>query len=210
MLKQAAAWFLISCLFLPFAWADEQADIKAINKVFSKIIPGSKPDSVSPSSLGGIYEVVYGAQVLYMSNDGRYVIQGDLIDLEKQENVTESTRSIQRAKLVKGIDDATAIIFAPKEVKHTITVFTDIDCGYCRKLHREINQYLDQGIKVRSHEHFLCPRVRLRQVVAIVGGHERNAAFAREAYQVPIHRAVDFQALVLHLQEEIALAKNVL
>jgi thiol:disulfide interchange protein DsbC len=129
--------------------ADEKSDIKEIKKVFSQIVPDALPDIVSPSALEGIYEVVYGAQIIYMSKDGRYVIQGDLIDLKSRTNLTEGTRSIQRAKLVKSIDDSSAIIFEPKKVKHTITVFTDIDCGYCRKLHREINQYTDLGIKVR-------------------------------------------------------------
>ena len=131
------------------AAADEASDIAAIKKVFSEILPGSKADSIQLSALGGLYEVVYGAQVLYMSGDGRYVIQGDLIDLKDRTNITEATRSVQRAKLVENIKDDTAIIFKPQKVKHTITVFTDIDCGYCRKLHREMEQYLDKGIKVR-------------------------------------------------------------
>lgn len=129
--------------------ADESADVKIIKNVFAQIIPGKTPDVISPSAVEGLYEIVYGAQVLYMSKDGRYVIQGDLIDLSSRTNITEVTRSIQRAKLVKNIEDNTSIIFAPKQVKHTITVFTDIDCGYCRKLHREMSQYLNLGIKIR-------------------------------------------------------------
>lgn len=131
------------------AQAGEKEDIKAIKTVFAKIMPGSTPNSIAPARLNGLYEVVFGAQVLYMSPDGRYVIQGDLIDLVKKENITEAARSVQRAKLVKNIKDDTTIVFEPKEAKHTITVFTDIDCGYCRKLHREIKQYLDEGIRVR-------------------------------------------------------------
>jgi len=130
-------------------WADEKADIANIKDRFSKVLPGSTPDHISPSVLPGVYEVVYGAQILYMSSNGQYVIQGDLIDLDKRENITESTRKVQRAKLLNDIQDDTTIIFTPKKVKHTITVFTDIDCGYCRKLHKEIQDYLDAGIKVR-------------------------------------------------------------
>jgi len=146
--------FAIVLLLSSFTWistsvADEKAEISAIKKVFSQILPDSKADIISPSAIGGIYEVVYGAQVLYMSSNGRYVFQGDLIDLQTRKNITEGTRSVQREKLVKNIEDNTSIIFTPKDVKHTITVFTDIDCGYCRKLHREINQYTDLGIKVR-------------------------------------------------------------
>jgi len=131
------------------AIAGEKEDIKAIKKVFSSIMPGTTADAIAPAAMNGLYEVVFGAQVLYMSPDGRYVIQGDLIDLVKKENVTEARRSVQRAHLVKGIKDETAIVFEPKEAKHTITVFTDIDCGYCRKLHREMQDYLDEGIRVR-------------------------------------------------------------
>ena len=142
--------FIGMCLSIS-AIADEQSDIEEIKKVFSQIIPGSSPDVIAPSALNGIYEVVYGAQVLYMSSNGRYVIQGDLIDLNTRVNLTEGTRSVQRAKLVKNIDESSTIVFEPKpeKVKHTITVFTDIDCGYCRKLHREMDQYTDLGIKVR-------------------------------------------------------------
>jgi len=138
------------CLFAAMlVWADEKADIANIKDRFAKILPGEMPDQVSQSVLPGIYEVVYGAQILYMSSNGQYVIQGDLIDLNKRENITESTRKVQRARLLNDIQDETTIIFTPEKVKHTITVFTDIDCGYCRKLHKEIQDYLDAGIKVR-------------------------------------------------------------
>ena len=140
--------FLFSSFVSPII-ADEKSDVMGINKVFSEIMPGTKVDSVKVSAFSGLYEVVYGAQVLYMSGDARYVIQGDLIDLKDRTNVTEATRSVQRASLVQNIEDDTAIIFDPKDVKHTITIFTDIDCGYCRKLHREMDDYLAKGIKVR-------------------------------------------------------------
>lgn len=130
--------------------ADERADIDNIVQVFSKILPGETPEVVSPSVLPGMYEVVYGMQVMYMSNDGRYVLQGDIIDLDKRENITEAVRSGQRLKLVKTLDPSTMIVFKPKEkTKYVLTVFTDIDCGYCRKLHRQIDEYLAKGIEVR-------------------------------------------------------------
>jgi thiol:disulfide interchange protein DsbC len=106
---------------------------------------------ISPSPIPGLYEVVAGAQIMYVSIDGRYLLQGDLYDLDHRENLTESTRATQRKKLIDGVDESTMIIFKPenKKVKHKITVFTDIDCGYCRKLHREIQTYLDEGIEIR-------------------------------------------------------------
>jgi len=147
LFKRITLLFLLLSIFPVLA--SESSDIKAIKKVFSEVLPGAKVDSVKMSHMKGLYEVVYGAQVIYMSGDGRYVIQGDLIDLKDRTNLTEATRSVHRAKLVGNIKDDTSIIFAPQKVKHTITVFTDIDCGYCRKLHREMEQYLAEGIKVR-------------------------------------------------------------
>jgi len=149
LFKRITLLVLITLVSIFPVLADESSDVKAIKKVFSEILPGNKTDSIKVSALNGLYEVVYGAQVLYMSGDGRYVIQGDLIDLKDRTNITEATRSVQRSKLVSSIKDETSIIFSPEKVKHTITVFTDIDCGYCRKLHREMDQYLAQGIKVR-------------------------------------------------------------
>jgi len=140
-------WFIFAT---SLAWADDAAEIQKIKQIFAQIIPGATPDIVSPSALEGLYEVVYGAQVLYLSKDGRYLMQGDVIDLEKRVNLTEDTRSVQRNKLVKDMNEATMIVFEPKgEAKYSLTVFTDIDCGYCRKLHREMEDYLAEGIRIR-------------------------------------------------------------
>jgi len=149
LLSLIGVYFSLSACTAERVESHEISEVKAITKVFSEVIPGAKPDTVSPSTIPGVYEVVYGAQVIYMSKDGRYAIQGDLIDLKSRVNVTEGARSVQRTKLVKKIDEDSTIVFEPKNVKHTITVFTDIDCGYCRKLHREMDQYTDLGIKVR-------------------------------------------------------------
>jgi thiol:disulfide interchange protein DsbC len=47
------------------------------------------------------------------------------------------------------------IVFSPDEVEATVSVFTDIDCTFCRRLHAQIDQYMEQGIEVR---YFLYPR----------------------------------------------------
>jgi len=131
-------------------FADNQKEIEGIRAALAKIIPQNKPDVISPSHIPGIYEAVFGAQIVYLSADARYFIQGDLIDLTTKVNLTEQTRAVQRKKLVKKMDESTMVVFNPKgKVKHTISVFTDIDCGYCRKLHREMETYLEKGIKIR-------------------------------------------------------------
>ncbi|MDA1107060.1 MAG: thioredoxin fold domain-containing protein [Proteobacteria bacterium] len=137
---------LLLAAFAPVQAADEAAKI---NKALETLLPGKKPDSVTASAIPGVYEVSYGATVLYMTQDGRYLIRGDVIDVAQEENLTELKRSQARLKVINGISESSMIVFAPKQVKHTITVFTDIDCGYCRKMHGEMAQLNKYGIKVR-------------------------------------------------------------
>jgi len=111
---------------------------------------GQEPDTVRDAPVKGLYEVVIGPQLYYLSEDGRYVVNGSVIDLEQGTDVTEPRRAEIRSDVVDDVGEQNMVIFAPEtEAKHTVTVFTDIDCGYCRKLHNEIQQYNEAGIRVR-------------------------------------------------------------
>jgi thiol:disulfide interchange protein DsbC len=90
-----------------------------------------------------------GPQVIYVSDDGKYMMQGRLIDLAKREDLTEPRRAAARKQAVERIGEDRMVIFAPEKYDHTVTVFTDIECGYCRKLHQEISDYGKEGIRVR-------------------------------------------------------------
>jgi thiol:disulfide interchange protein DsbC len=113
------------------------------------IFPGLTAPQVRAAPLPGFYEVRVGAQILYVTTDGRFLVQGELFDVASETNLTEQRRASARAGAVDDVSEGTMIVFAPEEFQHTITVFTDIDCGYCRRLHREINEYLALGIRVR-------------------------------------------------------------
>jgi thiol:disulfide interchange protein DsbC len=114
-------------------------------------LPGVEAQDIFVSPVPGMYEVAVGPQVAYVSDDGRYFIQGDLYDLDSNQNLTEQRRSQARTQVIENINPNSMIVFspAPEEVKHTVTVFTDIDCGYCRQLHREMDQVNALGIAVR-------------------------------------------------------------
>lgn len=105
---------------------------------------------IRDTAVEGFYELRLGAKVGYISTDGRYLLEGELYDLEGSRNLTEQSRAEAREDLLGGIDREHMIVFAPQDrpVEHTITIFTDVDCGYCRQFHREIAQVNALGIEV--------------------------------------------------------------
>lgn len=113
------------------------------------MVPGLTADDVTESPIPGVYEVVVGGQIVYITGDKRYLIKGEIVDLSTNKSVTESRRSSVRLEQMAQVKESEMIIFEPENPKHTITVFTDIDCGYCRKLHQEMDQMQALGIRVR-------------------------------------------------------------
>jgi len=111
---------------------------------------GVEASDISESPVPGIYQVAIGANVAYVTNDGRYIIRGDIYDTQSSANLTEDTRAKARVAMLDGVDPASMIVFKPADgkVKHTVTIFTDIDCGYCRQFHREIDKVTALGIEV--------------------------------------------------------------
>jgi len=142
---------IIFCLFflisgLAMAASEDDA---AIKKTLSHVIPGQQPDSIVETPISGLYEVIYGSEILYVTGDGRFLIQGDLVDMQKKVNLTEEKRSQGRMALLESIDAATAITFAPDKTRYVVYVFTDVDCPYCRKMHKGIEAYKKLGIEIR-------------------------------------------------------------
>ena len=122
----------------------------AVKNTLKKIIPGQTPDIIEETPYKGLYEVVYGSDIFYLSEDGRYLIQGDMVDLATQENLTEGRRTKGRLQLMATADPASKIRFIPEDkIEHVVDVFTDVDCFYCQKLHHEMADYLREGIEIR-------------------------------------------------------------
>lgn len=128
------------------------ADPASVRTTLQGQLPELKIDAVQQSEIPGLYEVVSGAQLLYVTTDGRYLLQGKAVELQSRTDVTERRLSSIRLAAIDRIGPEQMILFtpsAPQKTRHTVSVFTDIDCGYCRKFHSQIGQYLDQGIAVR-------------------------------------------------------------
>ena len=135
---------------LSFAQADESsAELDAVRQKIGEMFDMIAPEDVSASPVDGWYTIHNGSIVAYISADGRYLLQGDLIDLDTSANLSENVRTDARRELMATVTDDQTILFTPEEVKYSVSVFTDVDCTYCRRLHSQIDQYLEHGIQVR-------------------------------------------------------------
>lgn len=106
--------------------------------------------SIKPSAIDGLYEVMIGTDIYYVSADGKYIVSGNLFEAKTQKNLTEAAKSKTYLEVVDKAGESGMIIFEPKKkAKRTLTVFTDVDCPYCRKFHSEVPEHLKQGIRVR-------------------------------------------------------------
>jgi thiol:disulfide interchange protein DsbC len=121
-----------------------------VRSAIGRVLPNVKVDSVQPSPIKGLYEAMVGTQIMYVTADGRYFVDGRIVDLSNREDVTEPRLSGARKKLLDQVGEANMVIFdPPSKPLHTVTVFTDVECGYCRKLHSQIAEYGKEGIRVR-------------------------------------------------------------
>lgn len=134
--------------------AQDAAD-ERVRAAIKALVPEAKVDQVEKSVLPGFYEVVMGGQVIYVSGDGKYVVSGVVWDAAARKNLTESRYAGIRKAALDNVPADKRIIFPAKNAKYSVTVFTDIDCGYCRRLHQEMAQYNDLGITV---EYLFFPR----------------------------------------------------
>ena len=118
---------------------DHEDSLKEIDMVLQALLelfPGATDYTLDDSVVDGLYAVSIGSEVIYLSKDGKFLIRGEIYDLQNSVNVTEEKRVLGRLDVIQSLDEKTMIIYEPEKAKHTITIFTDIDCGYCRKFHQ--------------------------------------------------------------------------
>ena len=137
---------VMSILWQPAVAEDPPAKVLA---ALEKIVPGIAPDRIQLSVLPGLYEVSFGPSIVYLSADGRYLIQGDLIELDSGKNHTRDRRREHRRERMATVKEKDMVVFGPENAKHTVDVFTDIDCPYCVRLHNQMAEYNRLGIRIR-------------------------------------------------------------
>ncbi|MGB5398361.1 MAG: DsbC family protein [Gammaproteobacteria bacterium] len=130
--------------------ADVDDGVAKLEAVLGKMLPGAEITQIKATPVAGLYEVILGPQVVYMNGDASYYLSGEMIEMATRKNLTESSKSVLRLSKIKNYPEANMVVYTPKKkIEHTITVVTDIDCPYCRRLHNEIAEYMENGIKVR-------------------------------------------------------------
>jgi thiol:disulfide interchange protein DsbC len=170
---------LCACGALAHAQPAAQAAAADPRAALLKLLPaGAKLDDLRPSPLAGIYEYDQGAEVSYLTADGKYFIDGNVYDMGTRENLTEQQRTKARLTMINAVPESEMVIFSPKNPQYTITVFTDVDCQYCRKLHSQMAELNKLGIRVR---YMFYPRTgpnteSWRKAEAVWCSADRNAA----------------------------------
>jgi thiol:disulfide interchange protein DsbC len=167
-------------VLLAVSLAVEAADVDYSNveERIRSLAPQAASIAISETPIAGLLMVQIGGDIVYATADGKYLVQGRVIDMDTREDLTEGAKSDVRRELLATADTKTQITFAPEEPKYDLTVFTDIDCGYCRKLHAQIDEYNQQGIAI----HYMAfPRAGVgshsyeKAVSVWCAGDQRNA-----------------------------------
>lgn len=155
------------------------AELDDVRAAVTKNFPAAADAEIAATPVEGLYQLGTGARVYYVFADGRHLLSGRLIDLVTRTDLTEAALGTQRAELMGKVLDSNTIVYPARgETAHTITVFTDIDCPYCRKLHQEMGELNDRGITVR---YMLYPRAGVPsksydKAVSVWCAEDRNAA----------------------------------
>jgi len=141
---------LITCLMLTavnVSANDEQA-FDAVEAKLRSLVPNAKTIAVSETPIAGVLQVQINSDIVYVTSDGQYLLQGQIMDIDTKANITDQAKSGIRLSLLTDVKLDEQITFAPEKSEYDLIVFTDIDCGYCRKLHNEMSGYNEQGIAI--------------------------------------------------------------
>ena len=178
----------IACAQTPASFADvagsgasapASGEEKVVRDAITKLAPTMKVEAVAKSDLPGFYEVVVSnGQVVYVTGDGKYLVQGDIYDVAQKASLTGRAQAALRLAALKTLPQSKRLVFAPANPKHTVIVFTDVDCPYCRQFHKQIAAYNQVGIAV---EYVLFPLAihpgADKKAEAVWCSQDRNAAY---------------------------------
>ncbi len=143
--------FVLGCILSVSVFAEVSPEVKGkIEKAFKSSLPSLSIDNIQKSPIHNLYEITSGPVIIYATEDGKFAISGDILDLSDGEtNITENARKSARLNALKLLGEDNMVVYAAEKPRHEITVFTDIDCTYCRKFHAQMEEMNKKGISVR-------------------------------------------------------------
>ncbi|MFT5393256.1 MAG: thiol:disulfide interchange protein DsbC [Gammaproteobacteria bacterium] len=148
-MKTSRALLVLPLLLMWSLAAPAAGELDSLRATMQKLLPPGGEYEIKQTPVDGLYEVQFAGRIWYFTKDGNYVLRGDLIDVSTKRNLTEETRRTMRVASLERLGEASMIVYSPENPKYTVTVFTDIDCPYCAKFHREVPKLNELGIKVR-------------------------------------------------------------
>ena len=142
--------FVIFILIFSF---DIQSDKSLIASKINQVLPeGMSVQNVKESEIENLFIVDIGdLQPIYASKDGEFFFYGELyaVNGNMLQNTTKDEINVKRKSILdKSLSEDDFISFKADNEKHQVTIFTDVDCGYCRKFHNEIDDFNNLGISV--------------------------------------------------------------
>ncbi len=160
----------------------------AVREALNQLAPGTEPDYVGAAPFAGFREVLFDGQVFYVSDDGRYLIQAQPLDIQARRPAASPGLMAYRRKALEAVPEQERIVFAPPNPRHTISVFTDVECGYCRRMHQEVAEYNRLGIAV---EYLAFPRMGpssddFRDMISVWCAGDRKQALTRAKAGNPV------------------------
>lgn len=180
---------------------------KRVRDALAELDSNFKPEYIGAAPFPGFREVIVSGQVLYVSDDGRYLMQSQPYDIQKRAMATSPGLLTHRRTLLATLPHADRIVFAPPNAKYTISVFTDIECGYCRKLHQDIAELNRNGIAV---EYLAFPRMGLgskdyTDMISVWCAPDRKAALtsAKSGQSVPSRSCTNPVAMQYNLGQQL-------
>ena len=134
-LSRASIAFALAACLAPTAFADEAA----IRKSFAERLPDfPKIDEVTKTAIPGIYELRIGTDILYTDEQGQHLIEGQLIDTRTRANLTDARVAKLTAIDFKNIPLKDALVWKQGTGARKMVVFSDPNCGYCKKFERDL------------------------------------------------------------------------
>ena len=131
-----------------YAEATEDQEFKTVQEKLRTLVPNAQTIAISETPIEGILQVQINSDIVYVTDNGQYLLQGQIMDIDTRVNITDQAKSGIRVGLLTDLDVNEQITFAPEKAKFDLLVFTDIDCGYCRKLHNQMAEYNEEGIAI--------------------------------------------------------------